>query len=468
MRLTSAQAVETAIAHARTITGVIDLVAVSSHDSSASLRWANNTLTTNGYGWSNSLALVAYVAKEGGVATAKLYEVDQAFDAASVRALVERAVALAKESEPAKRFYTLPGEITFGDWDAVPFLTDLTLIGDVTPSLGEVLSQGAREDRNHSGYAEHGRVSSWTGSLSGIRIREDNEDGRVEMTSRSIDGVRSAWEGVHSRTFTDLDIHSMGASLERQLAWQNNRRELVPGRYRTILPPGAVGDLIATFDSNLVGRHAVEGSGPFARPNGGTMIGERIAGERSYNLFSDPHFPGMEESPFVVNTHDGSASSVFDTGQPLPRVDWVRNGVLNALCTSRTVAEDTGLAFTPNVGNLILDVPGGDGTLNEVIARTEHGLLVNCLWYIRDLDEASMMVTGTTRDGVYEVRDGEVIGAVNNFRFNESPLSVLSRIQDAGTSVICQTRENAEYVSDYLMPTLVVDEFNMSSISEAL
>jgi predicted Zn-dependent protease len=198
------------------------------------------------------------------------------------------------------------------------------------------------------------------------------------------------------------------------------------------------------------------------------MIGERIAGERSYNLFSDPHFPGIEESPFVVNTHDGSDSSVFDTGQPLPRVDWVYNGVLNALCTPRTVAVETGLPFTPNVGNLILDVPGGDGTLDDVIARTESGLLVNCLWYIRDLDEASMMVTGTTRDGVYEVRDGEVIGAVNNFRFNESPLSVLSRIHDAGTSVLCQTRENAEHVSDYLMPTLVIDEFNMSSISDAL
>jgi predicted Zn-dependent protease len=468
MRLTSAQAVEVALDHARRITGVVDFVAVSSHDSSASLRWANNTLTTNGYGWSNGLVLVAYVAKEGGVATAELYEVDQSFDAASVRVLVDRAVALAKESEPAKRSYTLPGDISYGNWDAAPFLTDLTLIGNITPSLGEVLSRGAREHRNHSGYAEHGRVSTWTGSLSGIRIREDNEDGRVEMTSRSNDGVRSAWEGVHSRTFTDLDIHTMGANLERQLGWQNNRRELVPGRYRTILPPGAVGDLVTTFDSNLVGRHAVEGSGPFARPNGGTMLGERIAGARSYNLYSDPQFPGLEESPFVVNTHDGPASSVFDTGQPLPRVDWVRDGVLNALCTSRTVAEDIGLPFTPNVGNLILDVPGGHGTLDEVIARTEQGLLVNCLWYIRDLDEATMMVTGTTRDGVYEIRDGEVVGAVNNFRFNESPMSVLSRIHDAGSSVLCQTRENAEYISDFLMPTLVVDDFNMSSVSDAL
>jgi len=197
------------------------------------------------------------------------------------------------------------------------------------------------------------------------------------------------------------------------------------------------------------------------------MIGERIAGRRNFNLYSDPAYPGLDESPFVVATHDSGHSSVFDTGQRLGHVDWVRDGVLTALCTTRAVAADSGLEYRPNVGNLILDVDGGHGTLDDVIARTETGLLVNCLWYIRDLDEATMTVTGTTRDGVYEIRDGEVIGAVNNFRFNESPLSILGRIHDAGVSELCQTRENAEYVSDYVMPTLVVDDFNMSSVSEA-
>jgi hypothetical protein len=33
--------------------------------------------------------------------------------------------------------------------------------------------------------------------------------------------------------------------------------------------------------------------------------------------------------------------------------------------------------------------------------------------------------------------------------------------------MLCQTRENAETISDFLMPTLVVDDFNLSSVSEA-
>ena len=57
----------------------------------------------------------------------------------------------------------------------------------------------------------------------------------------------------------------------------------------------------------------------------------------------------------------------------------------------------------------------------------ERGLLVTCLWYIREVDPQSLLLTGLTRDGVYLVEGGEVAGAVNNFRFNESPIDLLDR-----------------------------------------
>jgi predicted Zn-dependent protease len=466
MRLNAAQAVEVALEHARVIPGVIDLVAVSSHDSSASLRWANNTLTTNGYGWFNHLTVVAYVALGGGVAISSLSENDPAFDAGFVRGLVDKTIRSARTAVPAHHgLLVTPG--VYGDWDAAAVSTDLDVLGLITPELGEALKRGTVNGRNHSGYAEHVRESSWTGSLSGLRLREDSQDGRIEMTSRAERGLRSAWVGLHSRTFTDIDVSALDVALEQQLKWQLIRKELPAGRYRTILGPGPVGDLLSTFDSNLIGRDAIEGSGPFARAGGQTLLGERIAGRKVFDLFSDPAYPGIEGSPYVVDTDNGPTSSVFDIGQRFGRIDWVRDGVLNALCTTREVASRSGLAYNPDGTNLILSVDGGRGTLDEVIARTEHGLLVNCLWYIRDLDEATMTVTGTTRDGVYEVRDGEVVAAVNNFRFNESPLSILGRIHDAGSPEICQTRENAEMSLDYAMPTLVVDDFTMSSVSEA-
>ena len=69
---------------------------------------------------------------------------------------------------------------------------------------------------------------------------------------------------------------------------------------------------------------------------------------------------------------------------------------------------------------------------------------MTCLWYIREVDPATLLLTGLTRDGVYVVEDGKVIGAADNFRFNESPVDLLARATEAGTSVRALGREFGE------------------------
>jgi predicted Zn-dependent protease len=102
-----------------------------------------------------------------------------------------------------------------------------------------------------------------------------------------------------------------------------------------------------------------------------------------------------------------------------------------------------------------------------LVARTERGLLLTCLWYIREVDPATMLLTGLTRDGVYVVEDGEVVGATNNFRFNESPVDLLGRVSEVGATVRALGREFGEYFNRTRMPALRVPDFNMSSVSQA-
>ena len=102
-----------------------------------------------------------------------------------------------------------------------------------------------------------------------------------------------------------------------------------------------------------------------------------------------------------------------------------------------------------------------------MIARTERGLLLTCLWYIREVDPQSLLVTGLTRDGVYLVEHGEVTAAVNNFRFNESPVAMLGRVTEAGATAATLPREFNEDFTRTAMPPLRVDGFNMSSVSQA-
>ena len=57
------------------------------------------------------------------------------------------------------------------------------------------------------------------------------------------------------------------------------------------------------------------------------------------------------------------------------------------------------------------------------------------------VDQQSLLLTGLTRDGVYLVENGEITGAVNNFRFNESPIDLLRRFSHASQTVPSFSRE---------------------------
>lgn len=204
----------------------------------------------------------------------------------------------------------------------------------------------------------------------------------------------------------------------------------------------------------------------FSRPGGGTRLGERLT-ELPLTLRSDPHAPGLESAPFVVAHSSGGDQSVFDNGLPVPATDWIADGALENLVTSRFAAALTGLPLAPSLGNLILD-GGDDRSLEEMVAGTERGLLLTCLWYIREVDPATLLLTGLTRDGVYLVEDGEVTGEVNNFRFNESPVDLLGRATEAGRTEKTLPREWSDWFTRAAMPALRVPDFNMSSVSRGV
>ena len=156
---------------------------------------------------------------------------------------------------------------------------------------------------------------------------------------------------------------------------------------------------------------------------------------------------------------------MFDNGQKKGRVDWIKDGVLQSLLQTRASSQLTSLPYTPLGDNLIMSVDGGSGALEDIVKKVDSGLLVTTLWYIRMVDPNSLLLTGLTRDGVYYIKNGEVQGATNNFRWNDSPVSALSRIAYAGATEWTQPREWAGDVTSMSMPPLVIKDFNMSTVS---
>jgi predicted Zn-dependent protease len=439
-----------------------DCVVIADALTEANLRWANNSLTTNGVSRSRQLTVIAVVDGSVGVVT------EEGVTAESLPKVVDAAETTAGSAPPAEDRAPIVGSgASSGDWEAPPAETSIAVFSSFAPDLGEALEHASRSGRLLFGFADHRMQTTYLGSSSGLRCRYDQPTGHVEMNAKSADYARSAWAGVPSPDFTDVDVTAFMAGLTERLDWASRHVELPAGRYETILPPSAVADLMIPLYWSAGALDANDGRTVFSRPGGGTRVGDRLS-ELSVNLRSDPKAPTIECAPFGVARSSSAAASVFDNGSPLPPTSWVSGGVLSALVQSRHSATVTGLPFTPYVDNLIMDGPAtGPGGWADLVAATDRGLLLTCLWYIREVDPQTMLLTGLTRDGVYLVEAGEVVAAVNNFRFNESPVDLLGRIIEAGSSSRTLPREWGDYFTRVTMPPLRVSDFNMSSVSQA-
>ncbi|MFD3560727.1 metallopeptidase TldD-related protein [Streptomyces sp. NPDC058686] len=438
---------------------------IADETSTANLRWAGNALTTNGVTRGRTLTVIATVDGKEGTASGVVSR--SAVTADDLEPLVRAAEAAARSAAPAEDAGPLVSAVPHsGDFTDAPAETSSAVFADFAPALGESFARARAGGRELYGFANHELVSSYLGTSTGLRLRHDQPNGTLEVNAKSPDRTRSAWAGRSTRDFKDVDPGALDAELAQRLDWARRRVELPAGRYETLLPPTAVADLLIYQMWSAAARDAVEGRTVFSKPGGGTRIGERLT-ELPLTLRSDPNEPGLESAPFVLAHASGDSASVFDNGLPLTATDWVREGELARLTTTRHSAGLTGLPVAPAIDNLILD-GGEDRSLDEMVAATGRGLLLTCLWYIREVDPATLLLTGLTRDGVYLVEDGEVVGEVNNFRFNESPVDLLGRAVEAGRTEKTLPREWSDWFTRAAMPALRVPDFNMSSVSQGV
>jgi predicted Zn-dependent protease len=448
-----------------------DCIVIADESSAANLRWAGNTLTTNGVSRSRQLTVIA-ISRTGTGARAGVISRAGVRDD-QIAAIVAQAEHTAAESSPAEDAQPLATpqqagrpELSGPGWDDPPSATEIGVFGSFAGELGLAFAAAASGQRKLYGFAEHQLTTTYLGTSTGLRLRHDQPTGRLELNAKSADLARSAWAGASTRDFRDVDVAALEADLAQRLGWAARTVELPAGRYETLLPPSALSDLMIYMYWSAGAKDALDGRTVFSKAGGGTRIGEQLTAV-PLSLRSDPAAAGLECAPFVIAHASSRDSSVFDNGLPITATEWISAGTMAALGQTRHTAQDSGLAYTPDIDNLIMDADGSARTLAEMVAATSRSLLLTCLWYIREVDPQTLLLTGLTRDGVYLVEKGEVTGAVNNFRFNESPVAMLARITEAGATAPTLPREWSDYFTRTAMPAVRVEGFNMSSVSQA-
>jgi predicted Zn-dependent protease len=450
-----------ALAAAGGADGCIVLVGEASH---ADVRFALNQTTTNGVHRARTVSVIAIAGSSVGSARRS-----GAVDSGDVAEMVAVSLADARQAPPAEDAFALveagAAAETGRPFGLEPELTDAGVLEGVLSSLSGVFGRAGARDTTVAGFAEHDVSTTYLGTSAGLRLAYAQPTGAVHLVGRTADGSGSAWVGAPSITPV---LEEMEGELWRRLDWGRRQVALEAGRYEVIMPPSGVADLMAMLAFYaLGGQDAEDGRTVFSKEGGGTRVGERVS-DLPFTLFSDPAARGVECTPFLATGASGSETSVFDNGLALGRMDWVREGVLSHLRYHRAGAAKSGVDAGPEVDNLLLECgSSGGGTVDDMVARTERGLLLTCLWYIREVDPATLLVTGLTRDGVYLVEDGAVVGAANNFRFNESPLDLLARATEVGTPERTLGREFGEYLNRAVMPPLRFPDYNMSTVSQA-
>ena len=143
---------------------------------------------------------------------------------------------------------------------------------------------------------------------------------------------------------------------------------------------------------------------------------------------------------------------------PLGRQTWIERGVLKQLAYSRFWANKQGKTPTGGAGSLRLE--GGTESLDQLIASTQRGVLVTHCWYIRAVDQRTLVYTGLTRDGTFLIENGKIARPVKNFRFNESPLFMLNNLDAIGRPV--------RTAGGDAMPPIRVRDFSFTSLSDAV
>ncbi len=275
----------------------------------------------------------------------------------------------------------------------------------------------------------------------------------LTTTVRTPDGTGSGWAGATHYDWSRIDPSVLGRRATQKARTSVNPVAIEPGRYTVVFEPTAVGNLVQFITRALNARSADEGRSFFSLAGGKNKIGQKVVDER-VTIVSDPFDPEVAGSPF---SSDGS---------PTQRVVWIENGVVKTLDYDRYWAQRQGRTPTGAGGSVRMS--GGTASMDDLIRSTQRGLLVTRFWYLRPVDQRTILYTGLTRDGTFLIENGKVTRPVKNLRFNDSPIFMLNNLEAMGVPERVSASEGGDPGQAIMVPPIKVRDFSFTSLSDAV
>ncbi|MGC2695961.1 MAG: TldD/PmbA family protein [Candidatus Angelobacter sp.] len=439
---------------------VAEVEVIFSSTDFALTRFANNTIHQN-VSEVNEVASIR-VAFDGKTARATTNR----FDDESLKRAVQSAENMARVQEPDPELLPM-AKADEGKGAEAPsrwFEQTASLSpAERAEGVGKIVAVAKENKLVTAGIFSASRYVEAVVNSNGLSVYHKQTSAEISITMLA--GSSSGWQKANSPDVKNVDPLRLAEIAAQKARDSSGPKELPPGKYTVILEPAAVLDLVGFMFWDFGGLAILD-----QRSFLNNRIGTKLFGE-NITVIDDVAHPLQSNAPF-----DGE-------GVRRRRVSLVEKGVIRRLVYARGTAEKmrkseykdkvgeisvTGHGFPlPNeVGeapaNIVFITPGGEQTVEQMIAGTERGILITRLWYIREVDPYEKILTGMTRDGTFLVEGGKVKQGLLNFRFNQSLIEMLNNVEAMGEAV----RASGEESFDMVVPAMKIRGFNFTEVTK--
>ncbi len=410
-------------------------------------RFAVNQVSTGGDNFDTAVTVTAYVGRRSAASTT-----NQLDDASLTQAVAtaERLARLAPEDPEFLPELEPQQYESARNWSEATAALDPQGRADAVRAITAPATHGGLLS---TGYLDTRAAASAVANTKGLFAYTRSTASALTTTVRTTDGTGSGWAGASHHDWSRIDATALGARAAEKARASHTPVAIEPGRYTVVFEPTAVGNLVQFIANALNARAADEGRSFFSKQGGGNKIGSKVVDER-VTILSDPFDADVAGNPFT------------NEGLPTRRSVWIENGVVRNLNYDRYWAQKKGVSPTASGGSLKMS--GGSSTMEEMIASTPRGLLVTRFWYLRPVDQRTILYTGLTRDGTFLIENGKITRAVKNLRFNDSPVFMLNNLEALGQPVRVSASEDGGPGQAIMVPPLKVRDFNFTSLSDAV
>jgi predicted Zn-dependent protease len=419
-------------------------VAISGNRS-GNIRFARNAVSTAGLTDNRTLSVTVAFGKRQG--TANVNE----FDDKSLERAVRHAEEVARLAPENPEYVGIPGQQAFKP-SAEYFASTAAIDPDFRAEVAaHAIEAGRKNKLVTAGFFNDDTGFETIANSKGIFGHRTFTGLDFTCTARTEDGRGSGWV---TRAAGDAKRFDAREAVEVAIEKARNSvdaKAIEPGRYTVILEPAATSELLGRMFGAFDARRADEGRSFLAKKGGGNRLGEQLF-DPQVNVWADPWDKDVPVSPW-------DAQSMLAR----QRMDLIKGGKVAALDYSRYWAQKKGVQPNARPGNIIM--AGGGKSLEELIQGTKKGVLVTRTWYIRQVDPQSLLLTGLTRDGTFYIENGKIKYPIKNFRFNESPVTMLNNVEELGKPVVVAPDEVRFQM---VIPPMRLRDFNFTSLSDAV